>query len=148
MTALLKQEQDPSDTISTDNMLELLDLCLTTYFTCSGQTYEQINGTPMGSLTSGLIAEAVMQRFESMALLLIQPKLWTRYVDDTFIVIKTDQLEEWHELINSALTGIRFTREDEKNKQLPFLDVMVESRTNGEFLTRKKVHKKAPYTDQ
>eukprot|EP00061_Rhincodon_typus_P005082 g24138.t1 len=61
LAMLLKQ--DPSDTISTDNMLKLLDLRLTTHFTFNG-----------------------------------------------------------------------FTREEEKNKQLPFLDVMVERRTNGEFL--------------
>eukprot|EP00061_Rhincodon_typus_P003761 g20908.t1 len=119
MTALLKQEHDPSDTISTDNMLKLLDLCLTTYFTFNGQIYEQINGTPMGSPISGLIAQAVMQRLESMALTLIQPKQWIRYVDDTFVIIKWTKLEETHEIINNTLTRIRFTREEEKNKQLP-----------------------------
>eukprot|EP00061_Rhincodon_typus_P002332 g17251.t1 len=57
LTTLLKQEQDPSDTISTDNMLKLLDLCLTTHFIFNGQIFEQINGTPMRSPISGLIAE-------------------------------------------------------------------------------------------
>eukprot|EP00061_Rhincodon_typus_P014559 g41645.t1 len=117
-------------------MLKLLDLCLTTHFTLNGQTYEQINGTSMGLLISGLIAEAVTQRLESTALLLIQPKLWIRYMDDTFVIIKWTKLEETHKLINNTLTGIKFTREEEKNKQLPFLDVMVERRTNGEFLTK------------
>eukprot|EP00061_Rhincodon_typus_P000580 g12118.t1 len=93
----------------------------------------------MGSPISGLIAEAVMQRLESMAFLKIQPKLWIRYVDDTFI-IKQIKLEETHQLINNTLTGIKFTREEEKNNQLPFLDVMVECRANGEFLT--KEHRK------
>eukprot|EP00061_Rhincodon_typus_P004657 g23113.t1 len=64
-------------------------------------------------------------------------------MDGTFIIIKQ---EEIHKLINSTLTGIRFTREEETNKRLPFLDVMVEGRTSGEFLT--KVHRKATHTDQ
>eukprot|EP00061_Rhincodon_typus_P003377 g19938.t1 len=92
----------------------------------------------MGSPISRLIAEAVMQRLESMTLPLIQPKLWIHYVDDTFIVIKRTKLEETHELINNTLTGIRFTKEEEKNKQLPYLDVMVERKTNGEFLTKQE----------
>eukprot|EP00061_Rhincodon_typus_P002977 g18977.t1 len=102
---------------------KLLDLCLTNHFTFNGQTYEQINGTPMGSLMSGLLAEAVMQRLERTALPQIQPKLWIRYIDDTIVIIKRTKLEEAHKLINNTLTGIRFTRQEKKNKQLPFLDV-------------------------
>eukprot|EP00061_Rhincodon_typus_P002618 g18021.t1 len=71
-----------------------------------------------------------------MALPQIQPKLWIRYVDDTVVIIKWTKLEETHELINSTLIGIRFTKKEEKNEQLPFLDIMVERRTNGEFLTK------------
>eukprot|EP00061_Rhincodon_typus_P002610 g18003.t1 len=89
----------------------------------------------MGSPISGLRAEAVMQRLESTVLPLIQPKLWMCYMDDTFVITKWTKLEETQELIN-ALTGIRFTREEEKNKQLPFLDIIVEHRANGEFLTK------------
>eukprot|EP00061_Rhincodon_typus_P006230 g26652.t1 len=134
--ATLLKERDPSDTISTDNMLKLVDLCLTTHFTFNGQIYEQINETPMGSPISRLIAEEVMQTLESMALPQIQPKLWIRYVDETFIIIKRTKLEETHQLINNALTGIKFARDEEKNEQLPFLDVMVEHRANREFLTK------------
>eukprot|EP00061_Rhincodon_typus_P006516 g27228.t1 len=134
--ATILKEQDPSDTISTDNMLKLLDLCLMTHFTFNGQIYEQINGTPIGSPISGLIAEAVMQRFESIALPQIQPKLWIGYVDDTFVIIKWTKLEETQQLINNTPTGIKFTREVEKNKLPPFLDVMVKCRANGDFLTK------------
>eukprot|EP00061_Rhincodon_typus_P001339 g14498.t1 len=90
----------------------------------------------MGSPIPGLIAEAVMQRLESMALPLFQPKLWICYVDDTYVIIKWSKLEETHKPINNTLTRIRFTTEEEKNKQLPFLDVMVDCRPNGEFLTK------------
>eukprot|EP00061_Rhincodon_typus_P002262 g17022.t1 len=126
MTAILEQEQDPSETTSTDNML---NLCLTTHFTFNGQTYKLINGTPMESPISGLIAKAVMQRLERTAIPLIQPKLRIRYMDDTFVIIKQTKLKETHK-------RIKFTREEEKNKQLPFLDVMVERRTNRELQTK------------
>eukprot|EP00061_Rhincodon_typus_P003018 g19083.t1 len=90
----------------------------------------------MGSPISRLIAEVVMQRLESIAFLQIQPKLWIRYVDDTFVIIKRTKPEETHQLINNTLTCIKFTREEEKNEQLPFLDVILERRPNGEFLTK------------
>eukprot|EP00061_Rhincodon_typus_P012508 g38288.t1 len=80
----------------------------------------------------------VMQRLESMTLPLIQLKLWIRYLDNTFVIIKWTKLEETHDQMNNTLTRIRSTREEVQNKQLPFLDVMVERRLNGEFLT--KVH--------
>eukprot|EP00061_Rhincodon_typus_P007424 g29105.t1 len=134
--ATLLKERDPSDTISTDNMLKLLDLCLMTHFTFNGQIYEQINGTPMRSPISGLIAEAAMQRLKNMALPQIQPKLWIRYTDDTFVITKGTKREETHQLINKTLTGIKFTREGETNEQLPFLDVRVECRATGKFLTK------------
>eukprot|EP00061_Rhincodon_typus_P004058 g21644.t1 len=117
-------------------MLKLPDLCLTTHFIFNGQIYEQINRTPMRSSIFGLIAEAVMQRLESMALPQIQPILWIRYADDTYVIIKLTKLEETHQLINNTLTGIKLNREEEKNEQVPFLDVMVERRANGEFLMK------------
>ncbi|BHF79256.1 Alpha-(1,6)-fucosyltransferase [Sparganum proliferum] len=43
------------------HIIELLELCLKTFFTFNGQVYEQNKGTPMGSPLSGLIAEAVLR---------------------------------------------------------------------------------------
>eukprot|EP00061_Rhincodon_typus_P010345 g34564.t1 len=90
-----------------------------------GQTYEQINRIPMGSPIYGLIAEAVMQRLKRTDIPQMQAKLWIHYVDDNFVIIKRTKLEETHKLINNTFSGIKFTREEEKNKQLPFLDIMV-----------------------
>ncbi|BHF77494.1 hypothetical protein SprV_0602060100 [Sparganum proliferum] len=47
-------------------VLQLLNFCFTTYFTFDWTVYEQVKGTPLGSPTSGLIAEAVLQRLESL----------------------------------------------------------------------------------
>eukprot|EP00061_Rhincodon_typus_P015068 g42537.t1 len=44
--------------INKDSALKLLDLCLTTHFSFNDCIFRQINGTPMGSPKSGLIAEA------------------------------------------------------------------------------------------
>ncbi|XP_072436559.1 uncharacterized protein [Chiloscyllium punctatum] len=141
-----RNRQQDVEPINKAGILKLLDLCLTTHFTFNNQIYERINGTPMSSPISGLIAEAVMQKLEQTVLPQIQPKLWVRYVDDTFVIIKNTEIENTHQIINATLTGIRFTREEEKDNQLPFLDVMVQRTPNGEFTT--KVYRKATHTDQ
>lgn len=43
-----------------------------------------MNETPRGSLISGLITEAVKMRLKTSSI----PKIWIRYVDDTFVITK------------------------------------------------------------
>ncbi len=57
----------------------------------------------MGSLISELIAKAVIQRLERAVFAVISPKFWERYVDDTFVIIKTTA---FHQLLNTRLPGI------------------------------------------
>ncbi len=64
--------------------MDLLNHCLINYFQFNGQFYQQVKGMPMGSPISVLIAEAVLQRFEAKVFKTFTPKLWKRYVDDTF----------------------------------------------------------------
>ncbi|BHF66738.1 hypothetical protein SprV_0200976000 [Sparganum proliferum] len=67
-------------------VLQLPRFCLEAYFTFDGTIYEQVKGTPMGSPISGFIAEAVLQRLESLVFQYHRPKFWARYVDDTLVV--------------------------------------------------------------
>ena len=100
----------------------------------------------MGSPISGLIAEAVMQRLENTVLPLLEIKLWVRYVDDTFVILKRSKLEETHHTLNNVFAGIEFTREEEENGKLPFLDVLVQRLPNGQLETT--VYRKQKHTDQ
>jgi hypothetical protein len=109
--------------LTIDQVVRLTELCLETYLQFDDIVYKQQQGTPMGSPLSGLLAEVVMQHFERQAFQRHSPKIWLRYVDDTFVVIKRSELEEFHQHINSVLPAIQFTREEEMDSQLPFLDV-------------------------
>ncbi|BHF71382.1 hypothetical protein SprV_0401444000 [Sparganum proliferum] len=104
-------------------VLQLLKFCLRTYFTFDGTIYEQVKGTPMGSLISGFIAEAVLQRLESLVFQHHKPKVWARYVDDTFVVIDRDQLLTFKERLNAVFPDIQFTMEEEENNLVVFLDI-------------------------
>ncbi|BHF65451.1 hypothetical protein SprV_0200846100 [Sparganum proliferum] len=83
-----------------------------TYFTFDGTIYEQVKGTPMGSPMSEFIAEAVLQRLESLVFQHHKPKFWARYVDDTFVVIDRDQLLTFKERLNAVFPDIQFTMEE------------------------------------
>ncbi|BHF66746.1 hypothetical protein SprV_0200976800 [Sparganum proliferum] len=122
-------------------ILHLLKLCLRTYFTFDGTIYEQVKGTPMGSSISGFIAEAVLQRLESLVFQHHRTKFWTRYVDDIFVVIERDQVLTFHEHLHAVFPDIQFTMEEEENNQLAFLDVIVCRKDCGGLKT--KVFRKA-----
>nr|VZI04337.1 unnamed protein product [Spirometra erinaceieuropaei] len=127
-------------------VLQLLKLCLRTYFTFDGTIYEQVKGTPMGSPVSGFIAQAVLQRLESLVFQHHRPKFWARYVDDTFVVIERDQVLTFQEHLNAVFPDIQFTMEEEENNQLAFLDVLVCRKDCGGLKT--KVFRKATNTMQ
>ncbi len=79
----------------------------------------------MGSPISGFIAEAVLQGIETKIMAQYRPRLWHGYVNDTFVIINHD-LEHFHKISNSMNASIKFSREEEQNNQLPFLDVLVQ----------------------
>nr|VZI34649.1 unnamed protein product [Spirometra erinaceieuropaei] len=126
------------------HIIELLELCLKTFFTFNGQIYEQKKGTPMGSPLSGLIDEAVLQRLERLVFSSYPPKFWDRYVDDTFVIIKRSDVQTFKALLNSIFPDIQFTMKEELNNQLAFLDVQVRKLEDGKIRTT--VYRKATNT--
>ncbi|BHF63700.1 hypothetical protein SprV_0200669400 [Sparganum proliferum] len=127
-------------------VLQLLKFCLRTYFTFDGTIYEQVKGTTMGSPISGFIAEAVLQRLESLVFQHHIPKFWARYVDDTFVVTERDQVLTFQEQLNAVFPDIQFPMEEEENNRLAFLDVLVCRKDCGGLRT--KVFRKATNTMQ
>ncbi|KAG5895901.1 hypothetical protein JTB14_000513 [Gonioctena quinquepunctata] len=100
----------------------------------------------MGSSLSPIIANIYMEWFEELAIREAEykPKLWLRYVDDTFILWNhgDEHLQDFFSGINRIRDSIKFTMEMETNSALPFLDVNVE-RIGNEIRTsvyRKKTH--------
>nr|VZH95877.1 unnamed protein product [Spirometra erinaceieuropaei] len=87
-------------------IIQLLKFCLKTYFTFDGTIYQQVKGTPMGSPISALIAEAVLQRLESLVFQHHRPQFWTRYVDDTFVIIERDEVLTYKEHLNAVFPDI------------------------------------------
>nr|VZI30325.1 unnamed protein product [Spirometra erinaceieuropaei] len=144
---LLRKKYDKTENrLRHAQIIQLLKFCLKTYFMFGGTIYEQMKGTPMGSPITGLIAELVLQRLESLVFRHHRPKFWARYVDDTFVVIERDQVLTFKEQLNAVFPNIQFTMEEEENNQLAFLDVLVCRKDCGGLKT--KVFRKATNTTQ
>ena len=73
--------------------------------------------------------------------------MWLRYVDDTFVIQKEDNKQNFLEDINSVDLTIRFTVEDNKeNGAIPFLDTIVKPEADGRLSIT--VYRRPTHTDQ
>ncbi len=97
--------------------------------------YEQIKGTTIGSPIPGYITEIVLQKLEATAFETLKPPFGVRYVDETFVIIKSGKQGDFKTHLNSIFTDIQFTMEEEKDGVPPFLDAFVRRRDNGELTT-------------
>ena len=81
--------------IPQDKFLDLVNLVLTTtWYTFNSQFYQQTDGVAMGGPASSTTAEIYMQAHESTAIstALHPPKVWERFVDDVYSIVKRTQL--------------------------------------------------------
>ncbi|VDP72334.1 unnamed protein product [Echinostoma caproni] len=85
----------------------------------------------MGSPLLGLLVDEVMKHFEAKAFEILQPRLWIGYVDDTFVILRASTVDQFHQMIKEQVPGINFTREEEKDGQLPFLDILLMKQPDG-----------------
>ena len=91
--------------LSPDEVVSLLELCIrATYLSYKGEMFQQVFGTAMGSPVSVTVANLVMEDIEQRALTscTIQPPFWKRYVDDTFTALPQEQIQLFHDNLNST----------------------------------------------
>ena len=123
-------EKDPTlkdrTVIGVADIILLLEFCLkNTYFSFQGQFFEQVEGAAMGSPVSPIVANLYMEYLEQKALSTTShpPRFWHRLVDDTFVIHKEVNKQDFLQHINSVNPVIKFTVEDNKEDgSIPFLD--------------------------
>ena len=88
------------------------------------------------------------EEFEEQAIAnaICKPKIWKRYVDDTFTVLDRHYDNGFLQHLNSQQPAIRLTMEIEKDDTIPFFDTTV-TRVSGSLLTT-TVYRKPTHTDQ
>lgn len=109
--------------------MDILSFCIkdTRYFRYGLNTYEQLKGMPMGSPASPVIADIVMEELIQFAIekMPTKPRKLTKYVDDLFAIVKKDEVEDTLTSLNSFNRQIQFTKEEENNNVLPYLDSII-----------------------
>ena len=127
-------------------MLELATSNNLFYF--NEQLYRQIDSMAMGSSISCCFANIFMGHHEKRWIhecpTAFKPKFIYRYIDDYIIAFASeDQAEAFYEYVNNKHRNISFTREDEQNGSLNFLDLTI-THQNGTFRT--KTYRKPTHT--
>jgi hypothetical protein len=114
-------------------LLSLSKICMEqNIFQFREKFYRQKTGTTIGNSASPLIAEFFMKSFENDVKSEDWfPRIWFRYVDDVFAVVKREMLDDVLVKLNSFHQTIQFTSEVEEEGKIPFLDLSV-SRTREE----------------
>ena len=148
---LLLNDENPhtKTSIPPDGFLEITEFVQTkTWFIFNNDIFTQTDGVAMGGPASSVVAEIYMQAHEQTALTTFsnKPKVWKRYVDDVFAIIKWHHLDEFFKHLNSLHEQIKFTAEKENNYCLPFLDTYVKRLHGGKISVL--VYRKPTHTDQ
>ena len=102
----------------------------------------------MGSPVSAVVANLYMEFFEGLALNAApaRPRIWKRYVDDTFSVMKKSDVDGLLNHLNSVRPSIKFTMELEEDESIPFLDTRVTRKVEGKLDIT--VYRKPTHTDR
>ena len=111
--------------IPQDKFLDVVNLVLTTHwYTFNSQFYQQTDDVAMAGLAYSITAEIYMQTQECIAIstALQPPKVWKRFVDDVYYILKRTQLENFFHHLKNLHKNIKFTREEESNAKLAFLN--------------------------
>ena len=103
----------------------------------------------MGSPVSPIVTSLYMEHFERKAPQNCHypPRLWPRYVDDTFVIQQEEHKQDFLENINNLDPAIKFTVENNKQDEaIPFLDTTVQPEADNTLSLT--VYRKPTNTDQ
>ena len=103
------------------------DTCKKTVFSCNDVYYEQIDGVSMGGSLGPVMANIILTEFERIV---INPpinsgiiKFYCRYIDDTLLLIKHDDIDFLLNQFHSFDRNIRFTCDVFPDEPPHFLDL-------------------------
>ena len=126
----------------------VLDTCTKTAFLANGKIFEQVDGVSMGASMGPVLANIIMTELEKEVVdrLVQQGKLkfYSRYVDDTLMMLKPEDVDAVLDEFNRYHPSLQFTVDRFENEVPHFLDL--EIHRTGIAIYRKDTHT-AQYTN-
>ena len=108
----------------------LLDAYQKTAFFFNGKIYKQTDGVSMGSSLGPVLANIIMIQMESEIVKPLESKgvikHYMRYVDDTLVLIKPENIETVLRKFNSFHNNLHFTVDSFDGRDIHFLDPKIE----------------------
>ena len=105
------------------------DLCTKTVFSFDGKTCKQIDCEPMGSSLGPVLANVIMTEFGRLVVNKVIKdgliKFYIRYVDDTLVLAKVEDIDNIMKQFNSFDKSIQFTVDKFEDGILHFLDIKI-----------------------
>ena len=114
-------------TISEKNFTKLVKkVTVGVEFSFNGIMYQQVDGVAMGSPLGPVLANIFVGHQEQKIPQLSGQLLYKRYVDDSLsISTAEEENEKFLKVLNSLHPALQYTRENENDGKLPFLDILV-----------------------
>ena len=107
--------------------------------------YKQIDGVSMGSSLGPVLANVIMTEFERLVvdklIKAVLIKFYIRYIDDTLVLAKVENIDNIMKQFNSFDKSIQFTTDKFEDGILHFLDIKI----NG---PERDLYYKTTYTGQ
>jgi hypothetical protein len=126
---LFKRSNPPNIPFTRPQLKNLLEMSVTDIpFRFLDKLYIQVDGVAMGSPLGPILADLFMSNLELKLnrFSTNKPLIWIRYVDDIFCIFKNHQkIEDFLMRINKWHPNIKFTKEEERDNKLAFLDVLI-----------------------
>ena len=115
----------------------ILDACQKTTFSFNSKLYEQVEGVSMGASLGPVLANIILTELEKK---IVQPliaencvKFYIRYVDDTLLLIKHENIDRVLSLLNSFHPNLRFTVDHFPDNNVHFLDLSIDKNSTDIF---------------
>ena len=111
------------------------DTCKKTIFSCNNIFYEQMDGVSIGGSLGPVMANIIPTEFERI---IINPlinsgiiKFYCRYVDDTLLLVKHDDIDMLLNKFHSFESNIHFTYDKFPDEPPHFLDLNLDDPVTG-----------------
>ena len=102
-------------------------------FSFNSKVYRQVKGLPMGNRLSGTLACLFLHRLEQQVIHSLPIKVYARYVDDIFILTKSEEdAISIHHTFNSLHSSLTFTLEKPSSQKLELLDLGIKWNRDSE----------------